>query len=112
MKFFEDKLTKGEIDRIKREFSDYIKVTADLEKKLIVVGCRLHADGEKILLKKGGRQEDIWGGGIDLKDKIIDTTAVLNIRPNLDNNNMEILDGDRREKFLGLVKKYFFELWQ
>lgn len=102
--------TKEEIEKL-RGRQDYAKVTVDLERDLIVVGTQLHADGEKILLEKGGRQNDIWGGGINFKDKIIDATAVLNIRPRLGNDSMEILGPERREKFIGIVRKYFAKLW-
>jgi len=78
---------------------------------LIVAGQKLHADAEKILLDKGAKQDSIWGGGINLMDKIIDTTAVMNIRPNLNNDNMEILDSKKREKFVGIVKDKFYYLW-
>ncbi|KKS90899.1 MAG: hypothetical protein UV66_C0001G0256 [Candidatus Woesebacteria bacterium GW2011_GWA1_43_12] len=104
-------LSKTEIENIKKEFGNYVKITADLENKKIIVGCELHADGEKILLEKGGKQDNIWGGGLNLEDKIIDTTAVLNIRSRLGNDSMEILDSTRREKFVSIVKEYFEKLW-
>jgi len=110
MRFINKLLTEEEIKKIREEFGDYIKITADVETENIIVGCELHADGEKMLLEKGSKQGDIWGGGIDLKDKIIDTTAVLNIRPSLGNDSMEILDSTRREKFVKIVKKYFEKL--
>ena len=64
-------LSKTEIENIKKEFGNYVKITADLENKKIIVGCELHADGEKILLEKGGKQDNIWGGGLNLEDKLI-----------------------------------------
>jgi hypothetical protein len=104
-------LTKKEIDALKKKYGDYVKLTIDIENEKVVAGGELHADGEKILLEKGSDQKDIWGGGINLSDKIIDTTAVLNIRPRLGNNNLEILDPDIRKKFHAIIKKYFKNLW-
>ena len=104
MKYINKTLSKIDIQGIKKEFGDYVKITADLENKKIVVGCELHADGEKILLEKGGKQGNIWGGGLNLEDKIIDTAAVLNIRSRLGNDSMEILDAQNREKFVSIVK--------
>src|SRR3989344_1300734 len=98
MKFFNKDITKDEIESLKKEFGDYVKITADLDTESIIVGCELHADGEKILLEKGSKSDNIWGGGINFKDKIIDTTAVLNIRPRLGNDSMEILGSKRRNK--------------
>jgi len=61
-----------------------------VEKEIITAGMKLHADGEKMLLNQESKQENIWGGGINLKTKQIDFTAVLNIRPRLGNDGLEI----------------------
>ncbi len=111
MKFFDKSLTKQELQEIQKEFGSYVKITADIENKWIVIGCELHADGEQVLLDRNSEQDNIWGGGINFKDKIIDTTAVLNIRPRLNNDSMEILDSQRREKFVNIVRDYFDKLW-
>ncbi len=111
MEFIDKVLTPQEIERLRKQFGNYFKLTIDLENKWIFVGSGLHADAEKLLLKKGSRQDDIWGGGIDLKKKLIDTTAVLNLRPRLGNDSLEILDQKRREKFIEIVKNYFRKLW-
>ena len=110
MKFIDIPLAREEIREIKKEYGDYVKITADIENGWMVIGAGFHADGEKILLERGSKQDDVWGGGISLKDKIVDTTAVLNIRPRLGNDGMEILDSERREKFVKIVKKYFEKL--
>lgn len=111
MKYADVPLKNDEIPKIKKEYGDYIKVTADIEKGDLVYGCILHADGEKILLRRNSRQDNIWGGGIDIKNKIIDCTAVLNLRPKLENNSLEILNFDRRKKYIKIVKKIFKVLW-
>lgn len=104
-------LTKFELEQIKNEFGNYSKITADIKNKWLIVGCELHADGEKLLLEKGSLSDNIWGGGINLRDKIIDTTAVLNLRPRLSNDSMEILDPQKHGEFINCVKEYFSELW-
>lgn len=111
MKFVEKLLTIQEINNFEKEFGDYFKITADTENGFIVVGCKLHAGGEKILLEKGSKQENIWWGGIDLVNKEIDATAVLNYHPNLNNPSMEILDPTIRNKFITVVKNIFAALW-
>lgn len=111
MEFIDRSLTKEEILKLQKDYGSYIKLTLDLENQWIIAGGELHADGEKILLEKGSKQDDIWGGGMNLENKQIDTTAVLNIRPRLSNDNLEILDSKRREKFIQIVKKYFRRLW-
>ena len=111
MEFIDKALTREEIIELQEVYGDYVKLTIDLEKEWVVAGGELHADGEKILLERGGGQDDIWGGGINFESKQVDTTAVLNLRPRLKNDSLEILDNQRREKFIQIVKKYFVDLW-
>lgn len=111
MKIFDQPLALWEIENLRKIFGDYLKLAIDIERKKIVAGGELHADGEKLLLGKGSRQDDIWGGGLNLLNKQIDTTAVLNLRPRLNNDNLEILDSERRENFIEIVKEFFKELW-
>lgn len=111
MEYLQKPIKKSQIVELQEKYGDYIKITADIVNNLLVAGCPLHADGEAILLKNGSIQEDIWAGGINFLDKEIDTTAVLNIRPSLDNNSLEILNSERRKKFIEVVKYIFQELW-
>ena len=66
MEFIDRILTKEEILKLQKVHGDYVKLTVDLEKERMVAGGELHADGEKVLLERGGGQDDIWGGGINL----------------------------------------------
>lgn len=111
MKLVIHPLTTEEINNLQKTLGDYLKLTVDIEKECLVAGGELHADGEKLLLENGSHQDNIWGGGINLKDKQIDATAVLNLRPRLGNDNLEILDPQRRAKFFDIVKKIFQNLW-
>ncbi len=111
MKYLENRLSGQEIIVLKKEYGDYAKITADIDGGCLVIGCPLHADGEKILLAKGARQESIWGGGLNFVSKEIDCSAVLNLRPGQDNPSMEILAPDRRDKFINTVKNIFKALW-
>ena len=100
--------TPKELDQLKEEFGEYIKLVADVEKEILYGGSRLHADIEKILINDGSLQKNIWGGGIDLVSKIIECSAVANIR-SVTNPSTEILDPTIREKFINIVKKHFPE---
>jgi len=104
-------VSKDQIEDFWKKYGAYIKLTIDIENKLVVVGPELHADGEKMLLEKGCKQINIWGGGINLRDKIIDTTAVLNLRSSAGNDSMEILHKERRERFVNIAKETFAKLW-
>ena len=107
MEFISKILTKSEVAELRRMYGDYVKLTVDVANEWIVAGGELHADGEKVLLEKGSKQGDIWGGGIDFVSKQVDTTAVLNIRPRFDNDNLEILDPVIRNKFRAIIRKFF-----
>lgn len=112
MKVFSKPLTAVQVSALGQTFGEYLKVTVDLAQKIMVVGCVLHADGEQVLLEKfHSHQEDVWGGGIDLKAKAVDTTAVLNIRSSADNPSLEILNSQRRDAFVGMVKEFFAVVW-
>ena len=100
--------TEEEIQELSEEFGGYIKLVADVDQEILYGGSRLHADIEKILIDSGSLQKNIWGGGIDLKFKTIECSAVANIRPE-SNPSTEILDPIVREKFIKIVKKYFPE---
>ncbi|MFA6185023.1 MAG: DUF5674 family protein [Candidatus Shapirobacteria bacterium] len=97
-----------EFKKLSEEFGEYIKLVADVDQEILYGGSRLHADIEKILIDSGSLQKNIWGGGIDLKFKTIECSAVANIRPET-NPSTEILDPIIREKFVNIVKKYFPE---
>lgn len=111
MEYFDSVLSDNDIETVHKKYGDYVKITADIENKRIVVGCELHADGERILLDKGGSNDNIWGGGIDFVSKKVSTTAVLNIRSRLGNDSMEILNPKIRDQFIELIEKFFEKLW-
>jgi len=105
-------LSKLDIGDLNRKYGAYFKITVNIETGELVAGCELHVDGEDVLLQKGGLGSDIWGGGIDVVNKSIDSIAVLNLRPSLGNDSMEILDSLRRKKFYNVVERVFSELWK
>jgi len=99
--------TATELSQLTQEYPSYIKLVADIKNNILYGGSRLHADIEKILIDQGSFQKDIWGGGVDLKTKKIECTAVANIRPSMGNSSMEILDPQIRQEFIKIVKQYF-----
>lgn len=99
--------TKAEIESVKERFEVYIKTAIDVKKKICSAGADRHFESEKILLKQGSKQTDIWGGGIDLKTKIIDFNSFINLRSRQNKSN-EIQDQDIRDLYEKLTK-YFFQ---
>lgn len=112
MEYVDSFMSQEKTANLQKTYGDYVKITLDISKEVFVIGCELHTDGEAVLLEKGSRQDDIWGGGINFQTKEIDTTAVLNLRPRLNNNSLEILNPQKREKFISVVKKLLAVLWE
>ncbi len=102
--------TKREIEKLREEFKDYVKTVIDIERKICSAGCNRHFEGEQILIGKGSRQSDIWGGGIDIKTKEIDFNSFINIRPSQNNPSNDILDPKIREEYDKLTRYFFSEI--
>lgn len=98
------KLSQKEFEIAKEDYQNYVKITIDIESGLVVLGGEYHADAEKVLLDHGSRQENIWGGGIDLETKKFETNAIVNMRAGR-NDSAEILDSVKREKFLVVARE-------
>jgi len=100
----EKNLTKKDLDKARKDYRFYIKITVDIDQKIVVIGGEYHADAEKLLHQRyGSSQRNIWGGGFNLKTKKFETIALINIKPGI-NTSMEIIDSRLREAFLGLVR--------
>lgn len=102
--------TQSEIDQLKKQFDVYIKTVIDIERRVCSAGCDRHFESEKILLKQGSKQDDIWGGGIDLETKTIDFNSFINIRPTQNNTSNEIQSEEIRKKYEELSKYFFKEV--
>lgn len=102
-----NKVTAKDLEIASQDYGEYIKVVVDIETRILAAGGEWHADGERLLLESGSKQDNLWGGGVDLKRKIIETTALINIKPRQNNNSQEILDLKIKEKFARIVKDKF-----
>ena len=103
--------TQEEIEKLKKLFEIYIKTVIDISRKICSAGCDRHFESEQILLNQGSRQENLWGGGIDLETKEIDCNSFINIRPKQKNTSNEIQDKKIREKFINMMKYFFGEIY-
>ncbi|MBI3283102.1 hypothetical protein HYZ70_03445 [Candidatus Curtissbacteria bacterium] len=102
----EEKITLEQLALAKEEYGEFIKVVVDIEKEILAAGGEWHADAEKILLEQGSRQEDLWGGGINLNTRQITFTALINMRPKL-SRSQEVLDQKIREIMGNMIKSVF-----
>ena len=99
-----ENLTKEGLTKAREHYEFYIKITADIQQKIVIIGGEYHVDAEKLLLEKyNSQQKNIWGGGYNLGTKKFETNAIINIRPGT-NESMEIIDPKTRSAFLELIQ--------
>lgn len=99
------KATQEEIKKMSYEYGSYIKVVIDIEKEILAGGGGMHYDEERLLLEYGCKQENLWGGGIDLDTGLIDYNSMINLRPNQNNMSRDIESEEIRKKFKAILEK-------
>lgn len=99
------KATKDQIKKMSYEYGSYIKVVVDMEKEVLAGGAAMHYEEEQTLLEYGSKQENLWGGGLDLQTEQIDYNSMINIRPHQNNPSRDILSQETRERFDKIVKE-------
>lgn len=104
--------TQEEIEKLREKFDVYIKTVIDVKKRICSAGCDRHFESEAILLNNGSKQEDIWGGGIDLETKMIDCNSFINIRPTQNNTSNEIQNEALRKEYEDLTKFFFKTIYE
>ncbi|HLC94505.1 MAG TPA: DUF5674 family protein [Patescibacteria group bacterium] len=104
--------TKEEIEKLKELFDVYIKTVIDVREKVCSAGADRHFDNEQIMLQGGSKQENLWGGGIDLETMSIDCYSMINIRPQQGNRSNEIQDATIRKEFETLMRYFFRQLYE
>ena len=97
-------LSKKDFQLALQDYKSYIKITVNIKTGITALGGEYHADAEKILIEKGSKQEDIWGGGFNIETKAFEANALINLRPG-QNDSLEILDSLIRQRFIDLAKK-------
>lgn len=109
MKLVTDKISLDELRQLARaKFGNLVKAVIDVEKEIMALDAELHADEEALLLKKGSKQEDIWG--INLYPEIEDETwiefdSMINVRPSLGNSSRGVDNPEIQEKIRKIVDK-------
>ena len=87
-------------------FKTMIKAVVDVHNEVLALDAELHADLENILLHEGREQENLWGINLFLekeKKDWIDYTALINIRPSMNNRSMDIENTELRQKITDIV---------
>ena len=100
------KTTPKEFEQAREIYNDYIKTVIDIEKNILAVGGEFHIDCEEVLIERGSKLENLYGGGYRVSTKEIEYMAMSNYKPALGKNTYEIMDPIIREKIYNLTKKY------
>lgn len=98
------KANEETLEKAAEDLEGYIKFVVDIEKKILTAGGLRHYDGEQLLLQNGSKQENLWGGGLDLETGEIDFDSMINIRPNQGNASREVLSGEIRQQVEEVVR--------
>ena len=76
----------------------YIKLAVDVERRILAGGGELHADCERILLRDGSKQANVWGADWYPINQTVGYESIINIRPSANNRSMEIQDSALRKQ--------------
>lgn len=87
-----EKANEEVLKKTAEDLDGYVKVVVDISRKILSAGGKLHVDGERLLLRDGSKQADLWGAGIDFETGEIDFDSLINLRPNQNNSSREVLD--------------------
>ncbi len=104
------KVTKEELEQAAQDLGYYLKFVVDVKRKLVAIGGARHYQAEEMLISDGSKQQDLWGGGIDLEMNELDFDSMINIRPRDNNPSKEVLDMSIREQIISILKEY--EIWK
>lgn len=109
MKLIKDKIELSELKEMtKNMFDNLVKAVVDIDKEIMAVDAPMHSDEEAELIKKGSKQENLWG--INLypekygKD-FIEFDSMMNIKPNQNNRSRGVNDPKIRKIIIQVVKR-------
>ena len=74
----------------------FIKLAVDITRGILAGGGEFHADCESMLIEAGSQRADVWGADWVPDERAVRFTALINIRPRL-NESMEIQDVSVRQ---------------
>lgn len=99
-------VTPEQLEIARTDYPRYIKVVVDIDLEILGIGGEWHADAEAELLRQGSKQQNLWGGGLDLVTNTIEFTSLINTRPGL-SNSQEVLDQEIRIKMEKIIRRAF-----
>ena len=99
------KISNEDLKKAAEDLEGYIKFVVDIDKEVLTAGGKWHVEGEQLLLKEGSKQENLWGGGLDLDTNEIDFDSMINVRPDQENTSREVLHEEVRKKMEQIARK-------
>ncbi len=108
MKILKKQILIDELQKIaQKSFGNLVKAVVDVDKEIMVIDADLHSDQEAFLIKKGSRQENLWGINLYPYDKknFIEFDSMINLRPTQNNNSRGIESQKIRKKIINIVNK-------
>lgn len=99
------KATKEQIRKMASDLEGYIKVVVDVEREILTGGGKRHVEGEQRLLDDGSKQENLWGGGLDVETGEIDYNSMINVRPRQQNFSRDIMSQETRVRLDAIARK-------
>lgn len=99
-----EKIDDQTLQKVAEDLEGYVKVVVDVERGILAAGGKRHVEGEQLLLQYGSKQQNLWGGGLDLETGEVDFDSMINIRPRDGNSSREVLAQDVREKMEKIIR--------
>ncbi|MCD6134390.1 MAG: hypothetical protein J7J25_02590 [Candidatus Omnitrophica bacterium] len=97
-----------ELKEIASILNNLVKAVVDVEKEIMAVDAELHSDEEEALIKKGSKQENLWGINLypkEAKENFIEFDSMINLKPSWGNLSRGIDSPSIREKIKEIVNK-------
>ena len=100
-------ITLNEVQKIAQAtFGEMTKAVVDLKQKILALGGEMHADSEALLIKKGSKQENLWGFNIypdKPRGRRLEFSSLINIRPLANNRSITIQSSIIKKKIKKIV---------
>jgi len=113
MKIVKDQITINEFRQMAlKMFGDLVKAVVDIEQEIMAIDGELHADEEALLIKKGSKQQNLWGINIypdppagGEGNDWIEFDSMINVRPSQNNRTRGIDNPEIQQKIIKIVNR-------
>lgn len=98
------KANEETLKKASEDLDGYIKWVVDVQQEILTAGGLRHFEGEQLLISQGSKQQNLWGGGLELETDEIDFDSMINIRQPI-NPSRTVLSKELRKKLQEIVRK-------